>query len=217
MPLSGHAWIIRGGAPDVASVRSLLSEAGITVAPVDVWMQEYGTFGIDDAHEVGMRAVTRGIEGQRLFIIVATQMTNEAQNAFLKTLEEPKAECLFVLLVPQPHMLLATVRSRAHIVELPARHVQTSTIDAKEFLSARPADRLELLKPLITKKDDEGYNVVAIAAFVDALERYIATIPDNQLRAECVRELYHCRRYVGDRGALVKVILEGLALLLPVV
>lgn len=42
----------------------------------------------------------------------AHQMTNGAQNALLKTLEEPKGKVILVLVSSRPEMLLPTVRSR---------------------------------------------------------------------------------------------------------
>ena len=39
-------------------------------------------------------------------------MKKEAQNAFLKTLEEPKGDSILILITPFPFMLLDTIRSR---------------------------------------------------------------------------------------------------------
>lgn len=43
----------------------------------------------------------------------ADEMTPEAQNAFLKTLEEPPDQTVFVLITSRPHLLLPTIRSRS--------------------------------------------------------------------------------------------------------
>ncbi len=51
-------------------------------------------------------------------IIEADCMGEEAQNAFLKTLEEPPPRTLLVLLTVQPRGLLPTIRSRCQIVSL---------------------------------------------------------------------------------------------------
>lgn len=48
----------------------------------------------------------------------ADRMGEEAQNAFLKTLEEPPKNCFLVLLACQPRLLLPTVRSRCQIIHL---------------------------------------------------------------------------------------------------
>jgi len=51
-------------------------------------------------------------------IAEADHMGEEAQNAFLKTLEEPPKNCFLVLLACQPRLLLPTVRSRCQIIHL---------------------------------------------------------------------------------------------------
>ncbi len=45
-------------------------------------------------------------------VMDADEMTLEAQNAFLKTLEEPPPRTVFVLITARPHGLLPTIRSR---------------------------------------------------------------------------------------------------------
>jgi len=45
-------------------------------------------------------------------------MNEEAQNAFLKTLEEPPRNCLFILTTGHPGSLLPTIRSRCQILTL---------------------------------------------------------------------------------------------------
>jgi DNA polymerase-3 subunit delta' len=53
-------------------------------------------------------------EGRRRVVVIddAQAMKPPAQNAFLKTLEEPPASSLIILVTPTPGSLLATVRSR---------------------------------------------------------------------------------------------------------
>lgn len=53
-------------------------------------------------------------EGRRRVFLVepADRMNTEAQNALLKTLEEPSAQAVIVLVASRPHVLLPTVRSR---------------------------------------------------------------------------------------------------------
>ena len=48
----------------------------------------------------------------------ADTMNESAQNAFLKTLEEPPGKCLFVLTTGRPSALLPTIRSRCQLLSL---------------------------------------------------------------------------------------------------
>ncbi len=75
---------------------------------------ETGSIKVDQVREAIERAGYRPFEGRRRIVIVDTAdaMMPEAQNARLKTLEEPPAASLFVLVTARVDMLLVTVRSR---------------------------------------------------------------------------------------------------------
>ncbi|MBX7208016.1 MAG: hypothetical protein K1X78_06890 [Verrucomicrobiaceae bacterium] len=62
--------------------------------------------------------MSSGPEGHKFGVIVdAERMMAQAQNAFLKTLEEPPPRTLLLLLTAQPQQLLETIRSR--VIEIP--------------------------------------------------------------------------------------------------
>src|SRR3989344_7335659 len=94
--LSGNAHLVAGGTEMVEHILKTLSAAGIeTRGNPDIFIREYLQFGVDDARDVRERASSRALkESGRMFIIVAAQMTSEAQNALLKTLEEPSSNAL---------------------------------------------------------------------------------------------------------------------------
>jgi DNA polymerase-3 subunit delta' len=73
-----------------------------------------GTIKVDQVREAIDRAAYRPFEGRRRVVIVeqADALLLEAQNALLKTLEEPPPASVFVLLTARPDVLLPTVRSR---------------------------------------------------------------------------------------------------------
>jgi DNA polymerase-3 subunit delta' len=71
----------------------------------------------DVCEQLGMTSL-RG--GYRVAIIVpADLMTTSAQNAFLKTLEEPAPRTLLILVTARPSRLAATLRSRCQRIEIP--------------------------------------------------------------------------------------------------
>jgi DNA polymerase-3 subunit delta' len=90
--------IARGVHPDV-----------LVIAPGDS-----GSIKIDQVRDAIERTAYRPFEGKRRVVIVddADALVPEAQNALLKTLEEPPAASTFVLVTSRPDVLLPTVRSR---------------------------------------------------------------------------------------------------------
>jgi DNA polymerase-3 subunit delta' len=73
-----------------------------------------GTIKIDEIRDVVKSAGYRPFEARRRVVIVdeADAMVGAAQNALLKTLEEPPSASVFVLVSSMPDALLPTVQSR---------------------------------------------------------------------------------------------------------
>jgi DNA polymerase-3 subunit delta' len=90
--------IARGVHPDV-----ILIEPG-----------ETGTIKIEQVRDVIDRSGYRPFEGRRRAVVIdeADAMVHAAQNALLKTLEEPPSASIFILVSSMPDMLLPTVVSR---------------------------------------------------------------------------------------------------------
>jgi DNA polymerase-3 subunit delta' len=83
----------------------------------DVLLVEPGDTGsikIEQVRDAVERAAYRPFEGRRRVVIVdgADALQGPAQDALLKTLEEPPPASLFVLVTCRPDVLLPTVRSR---------------------------------------------------------------------------------------------------------
>ena len=94
--------IARGAHPDVMTI-----EPG-----------ETGSIKIEQVRAAIDRSVFRPFEGRKRVTIVeqADALVPAAQNALLKTLEEPLPASVFVLVTSRPDVLLPTVRSRcAHL------------------------------------------------------------------------------------------------------
>ena len=208
--LVGSAQYAEGDAQDIPAALQLLNKAGIkTQENPDLYVRAYARFGTEDARQLRERASTRAVAGERRVFVVATpSMTTEAQNALLKTLEEPPAGALFFFIVPSPHTLLPTLRSRMQLIVLPGT-ARADSADAREFLGATPEKRLEMLKPLLEKDDDDKRDLRPILAFLAGLEAALAQHPTT------LAPLYSARKYLGDKGALLKPLLEQVALLTP--
>ena len=109
----------------------------------DVHIVEPGDTGVikvDQVREVVERTAYRPFEGRRRVVIVdeADAMLAEAQNALLKTLEEPPSASMFVLVTSRPDELLPTVRSRCQRLRfgrLSAGDVATVLMESHDYSS----------------------------------------------------------------------------------
>lgn len=213
MTLIGNVQLVAGNAGTIDAVLGLLQKEGIEAkGNPDVYVREYSNFGVDEARELAVKANSRAVaSSRRVFVIVTSGMTNEAQNALLKTLEEPSGDALFFLVVPSPQQLLPTLRSRAQILPLAAGGTE-SAVDASDFLKAKPEKRLELLKPLLEKDEDDKRDLAGAIGFLSALERELSGDPAKH--REGLEAVYRARKYVGDKGSLAKALLEQVALLI---
>jgi DNA polymerase-3 subunit delta' len=76
--------------------------------------EESGSIKIEAIRDAIDRAAYRPFEGRRRVVVIddADAVIEAAQNALLKTLEEPPPASVFVLVTSRPDLLLPTVRSR---------------------------------------------------------------------------------------------------------
>ena len=143
--------IHRGVHPDV-----------VIVEPADT-----GAIRIDQIRDVVERAAYRPFEGRRRVVVIdeADALMAPAQNALLKTLEEPPSLSVFILLTTRPDMLLPTVRSRcirllftepgADEVDVEARAIAQSVL-THASTTTDPGRRLEGAKDLLAKTGAGG-------------------------------------------------------------
>lgn len=210
--LVGNVHFVQGRAETLPRVLKLLREEGIEPeGNPDVYIRQFGGFSIDDARLITEKAAMRAVsQKRRYFILIVDAINAEAQNALLKTLEDPPGDAVFIFIHPAPQTLLPTVRSRAQILSIEGAHSEAGMIDAAQFLKSAPAKRLDMLKPILEKGDDDKRDLGAILSFLSALER---ELEGTKARTKSLHAVYRARRYIGDRGALVKPLLEQVALL----
>ena len=126
-----------------------------------------GSIKVDQIRDVVDRAGFRPFEGRRRVVIVdgADVMVGGAQNALLKTLEEPPPSSIFILVTTRPDMLLPTVQSRCPRLRFQAAGRETIDEDAREIArdvlvqaaaTDDPGRRIEAAKDLLAKTGAGG-------------------------------------------------------------
>jgi DNA polymerase III subunit delta' len=197
--------IARGVHPDV-----LIVEPG-----------DSGTIKVEQVREIVDRAGYRPFEGKRRVVIVdhADALVAAAQNALLKTLEEPPSSSVFLLLTSRPDMLLPTVRSRC----IRLRFVEPADVEIDEEArddagrvlmdTARAADagaRLESARDLLPNPNlssaEQREHVAARLRAMESLLRdveLLATRADERVLVNPdVRPALErlTQAYAGERG-----------------
>lgn len=142
---------------------------------------------VSQIREVERVTALKPFEGRSRVVIIdpADQMNASAQNAFLKTLEEPPPQVVFVLVTADESRLLPTIRSRCRRLEfgLPAR----AEVEAALLQRGVETERARLLArlsggrigwaleaaadPSLLERRDETLSQAAVLADMSAAER----------------------------------------------
>ncbi len=203
------AYLVAGGATTVDTLLERLRTEGVVeIGSPDLFSRAYRKFGVEEAEDIRARIRLKPIrDPRRVVVFFAAAPTTEAQNALLKTLEEPAGNPLLFIVTPAPETLLATVRSRTQRLDIKGKE----ETDVEAFLGASFEERIQMLKSLY-EHDDDGRDMAAVRGFLHALERRFAEVPN---RTDALRAIYRAGKFVGDRGSLLKALLEQVALLTP--
>lgn len=212
--LSHHAYLIVG--PAEQAVPRLREE----LAETEIILKRLPQFGIGesrDLRERGARAV--GERERRAFVLVFESITLEAQQALLKTLEEPAARTKFFIVAPSAQMFLPTLLSRLQIIVFDRSELLAaeSRALAQKFLAAKREARLALIQKLIEGEEEPASVRYQAIQLVQSLELWFkekqSGLPSEQ-EAKIFKELERARDYLHDRAASARLILEHLALMI---
>lgn len=213
-----HAYCVIGDAKSAVSeiTRFLEREFGLRAAGnPDFWIREYEMFGIDEAHALKEASERRAFVERKVFIVSAFVLTDEAQNALLKTFEEPAPKTYFFLILPTEEILFPTLRSRLQLIKLTGRQ-SVSLVDAALFLKSDLPKRLAMLKPLFLLEEGKRGEAESFTRTLECLfcERgNIAVF--SSVDSNALFEILFVRKYIMDRSPSFKILLEHLALVLP--
>lgn len=208
-----HAHLLLG-APEEAEIylKLFCKDLGVRISNnPDFFAFRVDTFGIDEARELRILS-TRGAvvprlclgqAGIKIFFIVPARLTLEAQNALLKTFEEPFPNTYFLLVVREEALVTAALLSRMQTVRL-SKNLNSDQTETEKFLLLSLKDRLLFAK----KFADEGQS---LSIFLDNLLLLLRKRPPS---ARAIEYVYHVRRFAHDFAALPRLMLEHLSLVL---
>lgn len=204
-----HAYLLIGRGDEAEQkLHELFSSQGLTlIGSPDYFVFREPTFGIDQARTLSTLAIRRAFVDKKVFLLTPESITVEAQNALLKTFEEPIAGSHFFLVVSDPQEVLPTLRSRMQIL-----HVKRSNLDAnskgstlvEQFIDGSLKERLSFTKKFVDGEKN-------LSAFLDEL---LLLLRGRGAGLKALEQVHEMRLRSGERAASARLILEHLSLIL---
>ena len=176
----------------------------------DFWSGEYDALGIDEGRWLKESQLKKACGERKVFVISVNSITREAQNSLLKVFEEPTPNTHFFIISNSAEFLLPTLKSRLIILSRQKQDADESVFE--NFLSKKFNDRIKFLAGIIEDKSKSG-----AISFLNSLEFALKSkLEINKNNSHIFEEIIKCRNYLGDRSPSVKLILEHISLLVPV-
>ncbi|MEX0910447.1 MAG: hypothetical protein WDZ73_01695 [Candidatus Paceibacterota bacterium] len=211
MLLDHHAYIHVGS---LSLLKSFLQPhlklvtGGVNFNHPAVWVGEFELLTAENS-----RAIKTASRVKKILIIKFNSATAAAQNALLKTLEEPASGVKLFLIVPNVKILLPTILSRLEILHTNLKSssddLDPNSPEAILFLQASVADRLLLIDKW--KKDEPEINKIRTRKIVEQVELYLW----RQETFTNLGVILNIKKYLYDHALNFRLTLVYLALALP--
>ncbi|MGB2580434.1 MAG: hypothetical protein WBC83_01960 [Minisyncoccia bacterium] len=233
-----HAHVIEGAYDIVAPAITvaIAKHLGIDAqGNPDFVVQHHESFGVDEARSLKSAQARSGFGSSRkIFVIGTKSFTREAQNALLKTFEEPTAGTHFFIILPRAEALLPTLLSRVLVVSGKIEYEDDAKALAEKFINTSLEERFAMAKKLAEKKIGETVDRELFRRMFDHIERILYTRTADSAgsksadltaqpqtlgrgqtsTANIFREIFKAKTYIADRGSSPKMLLEHLAVTL---
>lgn len=201
-----HAYILEGEREVIREPLLLFIQEKLkhpTQGNPDFWHERHDSFSIEQARNLREVQMNKAFsEGRKIFVLETSGITVEAQNALLKVFEEPTPMTHFFIIMPSVETLLPTLRSRVQILK---GEYSASAKSAKEFLARSPAERIAYVADIIEDKDKHQ-----ALALVQDLISFLGKDPHKN--SASLAQIFDVRKYLNDRSASLKLLLEHLSL-----
>lgn len=184
----------------------------------DFWYGEYDTMDIEDGRAIKELHYNQPTKNdKKIFVLQANFITEKAQNAMLKLFEEPIGGTHFFIIMPSTNCLIATLKSRLIIIEHKTTH-GTEKIDAKKFIKSSVGERMEMIKELSEDIKDEKESKIEVVNFFNGLEKELSKNINfkNKSLTKSLEDIEKIRLYAGEQSPSLRMLMEYLALTLPI-
>jgi DNA polymerase III delta prime subunit len=171
--------------------------------------------------------------GNKVALIEINGAGHQAQNALLKTLEEPYPNTYFLITISSASLLLPTIQSRVEMHSVTdffkkfniLSKVSDTTVSSKivsDFLGSSLAERMEMVKEMVEEAGKSGEDDSSkLFQFLHDIEITLKGLEKSKLNRHLSKDelqtLINVREYFADGGASKKMLLEYLSLKLPII
>ena len=239
-----HAFVLEGSTSQSRAALLDFIKKEFLMAPGhnDLFMLNRGDFGVDDVQEIISINSRKPVSGnEKVIILTVHSISHQAQNAMLKTLEEPRPGTYIFILTNTASIFLPTILSRVQVVRAVGGDVGPEnfesitkasaplstkdsklakkiydTLSAEIFLKNLKADRLAQVKDILDLKSDEEIGDSEIFTFVQEVEKMSHKDAKNALDKKAIAQIFiKVSEYMRDVSSSKKLLLEYIALRLP--
>lgn len=172
------------------------------------------TVGIEDVRNFQKKLFLKPLKSKTkaLILNIEESLTDEAQNALLKSLEEPPNNTIIILLVASMEILLPTVLSRCNIINLKSDlGVQPLSEGLNFILSIKDygvGERLKFAQDNSKTKEDAK---VFLENLILTVRNSLLKTPDNQ-KLKTLKSLNKTHKIISTTNANSRLVLENLFL-----
>lgn len=196
-----HAYLKLLSEVSIETVENTVATLGIS----EVSFLSSDSFGVNEVKDLTEKAYMMPVSADRqLIVVLAKFITEEAQQALLKILEEPPKTTTFLFAVPHSLYLLPTLLSRFHKLDTDSLNSDGQTL--KLFLELSKGDRFVEIAKRVEDKD-----IIWIAGIKSSL-LFLLSSQSKIVNKEDKSHLYWVASHLQTRGASNKQLLEELAL-----
>jgi len=196
-------------AKDISTIKELKNNPDLLIIKPEL------TIGIKQIRELQKFLSRKPYQSSKKtsFIIEADKLTIPAQNAFLKTLEEPPANSLIILLAPDKNSFLETITSRCQIMHLQPQTKKNTNENKKildlikTLLKISPGEKLQKVEKY-TKSREEAQLFCKKA--VSALHQEI--LENKTQQTSKLIQSFQKTHSLLDKNINVKLAINNLAL-----
>ena len=224
-----HAYLIEGEKKEILpQILKLMEDLEIpTLANPDFSHISIDSFKIDDARFLKSLGNNKSFSKghKKIFIISTNNFLLEAQNALLKSLEDPIENTHFFIIMPDTASLLPTFISRCFYIKA-MQEKDNYEKEVENFIKMSFQNRIEFIKELLIEtkdmKDDifEKSIKIKMQEFLNSLESNLYSkmskgtfdIKENVL---VFKQIFKARKFLRQPGSSVKSLMESVALSIP--